>query len=78
MLPFLAFCFLGWFGAKLISMGLEGIRLRTLAVGFGWRIQGRPALIVATVLLVLGLITIAPFLWFMARFVGIFLGPRAT
>jgi hypothetical protein len=57
------FLFLGWFGAKLISMGLAGMRSRALDVGFHYRLRGRPATGVAALLLLVGALVIAPFVF---------------
>ncbi|HMF37850.1 MAG TPA: hypothetical protein VKF17_14480 [Isosphaeraceae bacterium] len=35
----LGFLFLGWFGARLISMGLAGINGQALKIGFGSRLR---------------------------------------
>jgi hypothetical protein len=59
----LGFLFLGWFGAKLIAMGQAGVKSRSLEVGFNDRLQGRVATSAGVVLIVAGLIVIAPFVW---------------
>jgi uncharacterized protein (DUF697 family) len=70
ILLILAFLFLGWFGAKLINMGLAGITEQVLEVSFGSQFRGRTAVIVGTVLLLAGLLVIAPFVWGIARLLG--------
>jgi len=65
--PIMAFLFLGWFGARLISMGLAGIYGQALEVGFGYQLRGRTAAIVGTILLLAGLLAIAPFVWGIAH-----------
>jgi uncharacterized protein (DUF697 family) len=70
ILPILAFLLLGWFGAKLINMGLAGITEQVLEVGFGSQFRGRTAVIVGTVLLLAGLLVIAPFVWGIAHLLG--------
>jgi hypothetical protein len=42
-------------------MGLAGILQKALEVGFGSQLRGRTAVIVGTVLLLAGLLVIAPF-----------------
>jgi hypothetical protein len=61
------FLFAGWFGSRLISTGLAGLRERSLEVGFGYRLRGRPAVGVSAVLLLAGVVVIAPFAWGIAR-----------
>jgi hypothetical protein len=68
--PILAFPFLGWFGAKLISMGLAGIHGQAMEVGFGRQLRGRTAVIVGTILLLAGLLVLAPFVWGVAHLLG--------
>jgi hypothetical protein len=63
----LGFLFLGWFGAKLIGTGLAGVRDRTLDVGFNYRLQGRPATSVGALLLLAGVLVIAPFVFGVAH-----------
>jgi hypothetical protein len=70
ILPILIFLFLGWFGAKLINMGLAGIYGQALQVGFGSQLRGRTAVIVGTILLLAGLLVLAPFVWGIAHLLG--------
>jgi hypothetical protein len=67
LIVILLFLFLGWFGAKLISMGLAGIKNQALDAGFKYRLQRHPARIVGAFLLLAGLLVIAPFVGGVAR-----------
>ncbi len=66
----LGFLFLGWFGARLIGLGLQGIRKQTLETGFRSQLRGRPAMIVGGIILVAGLLVIAPFVWGITHLLG--------
>jgi hypothetical protein len=58
-----AFLFLGWFGARLIGMGLLGMKRRSLEIGFGYQLRGRGSRVVGSILVVAGVVVITPFAW---------------
>jgi hypothetical protein len=55
------FLLLGWFGAKLIAIGREAMKTRTMEIGLGYRFEGRSASRVGVVLIVAGIVVIVPF-----------------
>ncbi len=55
--------FLGWIGAKPVNLGQVGIKRRTLEIGFQCHVRGWIAVLVGTILLLAGLLLIAPFGW---------------
>ncbi len=58
------FLFLGWFGARLIGMGQFGLKTHTVDVGFkNHRLEGRAARIVSVLLILVGIVVIAPFVY---------------
>jgi len=57
------FLFLGWFGARLMRMGTLCIKRRTMEVGLGYQLRGRAAVSVGTIVLLAGVLVIAPFVW---------------
>jgi hypothetical protein len=63
----LVFLIAGWFGARLIGLGIAVIKRRTMEVGFGYHLRGRSAVSVGTVVLLAGLLAITPFVWGIGR-----------
>ncbi len=65
----LAFLVAGWFGARLIGVGVVCIKRRTMEVGFGRHLRGRAAVSVGAILILAGLLAIAPFAWGMGHLI---------
>jgi len=63
----LGFLFLGWFGARLVALGLAVIKGRTMEVGLGYHLRGRTATSVGTIVLFAGVLVITPFVWGIGR-----------
>jgi hypothetical protein len=57
------FLFLGWFGGRLIGLGLLCIKQRSLEIGFGYQLRGRGSTAVGYLLVVAGVLVIIPFAW---------------